>query len=69
MLVLKSGFFEPADILALHQCHPLLLHLLCTCVHLRHYDFLWLVQYNIGWAKQQSLNKDKAYAFLTSLLH
>jgi hypothetical protein len=30
VLVLKSGFFEPADILALHHCHLLLLHLLCT---------------------------------------
>ena len=69
MLVLKSGFFEPANILALHRCHPLLLHLLCTCVHLRHYDFLWLAKYNLDWDKQQSLNRDKAYAFLACLLH
>jgi hypothetical protein len=69
VLVLKSGFFEPADILALHRCHPLLLHLICTCVHLRHYDFLWLAQYNLDWDKQQSLNQDKAYAFLACLLH
>jgi hypothetical protein len=69
VLVLKSGFFEPADILALHRCHPLLRHLLCTCVHLRHYNFLWLAQYNLDWDKQQSLGCDKAYAFLVCLLH
>ena len=69
VLVLKSGFFKPADIMALHQCHPLLSHLLCTCVHSRHYDFLWLAQYNIDWAKQQSLNNNTAYAFLACLLH
>jgi hypothetical protein len=60
MLILKSGFFEPADILALHLCQTLLSHLLCTCVHLRHYEFLWLAQYNLDWAKQQPLNRDKA---------
>jgi hypothetical protein len=32
-LVLKLGFFEPADILALHRCHPLLSHLLCANSH------------------------------------
>jgi hypothetical protein len=45
------------------------LHLLCACVHLRHYDFLWLAQYNLDWNKQQSLSRDKAYAFLACLLH
>jgi hypothetical protein len=69
VLVLKSGFFEPADILALHRCHPLLSHLLCACVHLRHYDFLWLAQYILDWDKHQSLNRDKAYTFLACLLH
>ncbi len=68
-LVLKSGIFEPADILALHRCHPLLSHLLCACVHLRHYDFLWLALYNLDWDKQQSLDRDKAYTFLACLLH
>jgi hypothetical protein len=69
VLVLKSGFFEPADIPALHQCHPLLSHLLCACVHLRHYDFRWLALYNLDWDKQQSLDRDKAYTFLACLLH
>ena len=69
MLVLKVGLFKPADILVLHQCHPLLSRLLCTCIHLCHYDFLWLAQYNIDWAMQQSLSNDKAYAFLVCLLH
>jgi hypothetical protein len=69
VLVLKSGFFEPADILALHRCHPLLWHLLCACVHLRHYDFLWLALYNLDWDKQHSLDRDKAYAILACLLH
>jgi hypothetical protein len=69
VLILKSGFFEPADILALHGCHPLLLHLLCTCAHLCHHDFLCLAQYNLNWDKQQTLNCDKAYAFLACLLH
>ena len=69
VLVLKSGFFEPSDILALHQCHPLLSHLLCSCVHLRNYNFLWLAEYNLDWAKQESLSNSKAYAFLACLLH
>jgi hypothetical protein len=69
VLVLKSGFFEPADILALHRCQHILSHLLCACIHLRHYDYLWLAQYNLDWDKQQSLNCDKAYAFLACLLH
>jgi hypothetical protein len=69
MLILKSGFFKPTDILALHRCHPFLSHLLCACVHLRHYDFLWLALYNLDWDKQQSLDCDKAYAFLACLLH
>jgi hypothetical protein len=69
VLILKSGFFEPADILVLHRCHPLLSHLLCACVHLHRYDFLWLARYNLDWGKQQSLDHDKAYAFLACLLH
>jgi hypothetical protein len=69
VLVLKAGFFEPADILALHEFHPLLSHLLCACVHLRSYYFLWLRQYNLAWATQASLDDDKAYAFLACLLH
>jgi hypothetical protein len=36
---------------------------------LRHYDFLWLAQYNLDWDKQQSLSRDKAHAFLACLLH
>jgi hypothetical protein len=56
VLILKLGFFEPTDILTLHWCHPLLSHLLCACVHLCHYDFLWITQYNLDWDKQQSLN-------------
>jgi hypothetical protein len=69
VIILKGGFFEPANILALHRCHPLLSHLLCACVHLHRYDFLWLAQYNLDWDKQQSLDRGKAYAFLTCLLH
>jgi hypothetical protein len=69
MLVLKSGFFKRVDILALHRCHPLLSHLLCACICLHHYDFLWLAQYNLNWDKQQSLSRDKARAFLACLLH
>lgn len=67
--MLKSGFFEPSVILALHQCHPLLSHLLCSCVHLRDHNFLWLTEYNLDWAKQESLSTSKAYAFLACLLH
>jgi hypothetical protein len=69
VIVLKAGFFEPADILALHECHPLLSHMLCACVHLRNYEFLWMWQYNPAWATQSSLDDDKAYAFLACLLH
>jgi hypothetical protein len=57
VLALKSGFFEPVDILDLHGCHPLLSHLLCACIYLRHCDFLWLTQYNLDWDKQQSLSR------------
>jgi hypothetical protein len=69
VIVLKAGFFEPADILALHECHPLLSHMLCACVHLRNYDFLWLWQYNPAWVTQSSLDDNKSYAFLACLLH
>jgi hypothetical protein len=48
--------------LMLHECHPLLSHLICACVHLRHHDFLWLAEYDTAWATQ-------AYAFLACLLH
>jgi hypothetical protein len=64
MLILNSGFFKPIDILALHQCHRLLSHLLCMCVHLCNHSFLWLAKYNRDWAKQESLSDNKAYAFL-----
>ena len=37
--ILKSGVFEPSDILALHDCLPLLSLLFCSCIHLRHHDF------------------------------
>ena len=67
--ILKAGFFEPLVILALHECHPLLSHLICSCVHLQHYDFLWLADYNSAWASQDALSNDKAYAFLTCLIH
>jgi hypothetical protein len=69
VIVLKSRFFELTNILALHECHPLLSHLLCACVHLRNYDFLWLWQYNQSSAKQSTLDDNKAYAFLACLLH
>ncbi|KAL3803843.1 hypothetical protein HJC23_004005 [Cyclotella cryptica] len=69
VLVLKSGYFEPTDILALHRCHPLLSHLLCACMHLHKHDFLWLSEYNLDWATQESLGTRKAYAFLACLLH
>jgi len=67
--ILKSGFFEPVDILALHDCHPLLSHLICACVHLRHHNFLWLAEYDTVWATQDTLSDDKAYAFLARLIH
>ena len=69
VLIIKSGFFEPSDILALHNCHSLLLHLLRVCVHLQNYDFLWLAQYNTTWGSREHLSANKAYAFLACLLH
>ena len=44
-------------------------HLLCTCIHLRRHSFLWLAKYNINWATQVTLSDNKAYSFLTCLLH
>ena len=67
--IIKSGFFTPADILKLHEWHPLLSHLICACIHLRHHDFLWLAKYDTAWATQDTLSDDKAYAFLACLLH
>ena len=64
-----SGFFEPSDILTLHECHPLLSHLICTCIHLWHHDFLWLAEYDTAWVTQDTLSNKKAYAFLTCLIH
>ena len=69
VIVLKAGFFEPLDIINLHECHPLLSHLLCSCIHFHNYDFLWLAKYNMDWAEQTSLSAHKAYAFLACLLH
>ena len=69
VLILKLGLFKPTDILALHECHPLLLHLLCACIHLCYHDFLWLAEYYINWANQEALSNDKAYAVLACLLH
>ena len=68
-MVLKASFFKPSDILALHECHPLLSHLLCTCVHLHQQNFLWLAKYNRNWATQVTLSNNKANAFLACLLH
>jgi hypothetical protein len=69
VFVLKSRYFEPMDILALHRCHPLLSHLLCACIHLHDHNFLWLAEYNMCWAMQESLSDDKLHAFLICLLH
>ena len=69
VIILKSRFFEPTDILALHDCHPLLSHLICACVHLQNHDFLWLAEYNVDWASQIALKNEKAYAFLACLLY
>jgi len=67
--ILKLGFFEPTNVLALHDCHPLLSHLISTCVHLRHHDFSWLAEYDTAWSTQDTLRDDKAYAFLACLIH
>jgi hypothetical protein len=53
----------------LHNTHPLLLHLLCVCIHLQTYDFLWLLEYNSAWSQQTKLSDTRAYAFLACLLH
>ncbi len=69
VVVIKSGFFTPSDIIALHNTHPLLSHLLSACTHLRTYDFLWLSEYNPDWATQTKLSETRSYAFLACLLH
>jgi len=69
VVVLKSGFFTPGDILTLHDTHPLLSHTLSACVRLRTYDFLWLSEYNPAWSTQTKLSNTRAYAFLACLLH
>ncbi len=69
VVVVKSGFFTPSDIVALHDTHPLLSHLLSACTNLRTYNFLWLSEYNPDWASQIKLSDTKAYAFLACLLH
>ncbi len=46
VVVVKSGFFTPSDIVALHDTLPLLSHILSACTHLRTYNFLWLSAYN-----------------------
>jgi hypothetical protein len=65
VLVLKSGFLEPADILALHRCHPLLSHLICVYVHYATTTFYGSPSTTLT----GTLNHDKAYAFLACLLH
>ena len=46
VIVLKAGYFTPSDILTLNDMHPLLAHILSSCVRLHTYDFLWLSEYN-----------------------
>ena len=69
VVVLKSGFFTPDNILTLHETHPLLSHTLSACVRLCTYDFLWLSEYNPAWSTQTKLSNTRAYAFLACLLH
>ena len=69
VVILKSGFFMPSNIITLHDNHSLLLHLLSICTHLRTYDFLWLSEYNPDWATQTKLSATRSYAFLPCLLH
>jgi hypothetical protein len=57
------------DILALHESHPLLSHLISGCVHLQQHNFLWLAKYDTAWAAQDTLSANKAYAFLACLIH
>ena len=68
VVVLKSGFFVPSNILVLHDTHPLLSHILSACAHLRTYNFLWLSEYNPAWSTQTELSETLAYAFLACLL-
>jgi len=53
----------------LHETHPLLLHRLSACVHLQHYNFLWLSKYNFAWEHQTELSSTCTYAFFAYLLH
>ena len=69
VIIVKSGFFTPSDIIALHDTQPLLLHILSACTHLRTYNFLWLSEYNPNWATQTKLSETRSYAFLACLLH
>ncbi len=69
IVTLKAGFCTPSDIIALHNTHPLLLHLISACVHLRTYNFLWLSEYNSAWSLQTKLSGMRAYTFLACLLH
>ena len=69
VLITKSGFFKPSDILMLHECQPLLSHLICMCIHLRHHNLLSLAKYDTAWATQDTLSDNKAYSFLACLLH
>jgi hypothetical protein len=64
----KIGILRTLQNKELHDCHPLLSHLICTCVHLWHHDFSWLAEYDTDWSTQDTLH-DEAYAFLACLIH
>ena len=56
VLVLKSGFFKPGDILNLHWCHPLLLHLLLHTHALTQLPLACQIQYQLGHPGQRSIS-------------
>ena len=68
-IILKTNCCTPSNILALHETHPLLSHLLCTCTHLKHCSFLGLSKYLAEWEQQDHLCIEKACEFLACLLH
>jgi len=67
--ILCSGYLAPQDTLAVCDAHPLIGHLAAAKIAYTHYDFRWLVEYNIDWDNQKVIDPARQEAMTACLLH
>lgn len=69
VLVLRSGFADPTDLITICELHPLINHLTTNMATLSTYNFTWVRDYNPNWEKQKQIDPDRQLAFTAGLLH